>query len=198
MKSFPVLLLGIILCIILLPTTQLAGQASSANNAAADSLQRKLDQIARNGEAPHAQPITTVMTEQEINAYIAAGRVKLPAGVKAVRFSGMRGVVSSVSRVDFDQLTAGQRSSNPLLGVFSGMHDVAVTAHASGASGIGTVHIDTVELDGVEIPNFVLQMFVDRYLKPKYPELGLDSRFRLPDRIDTATVGQHTLTVTQK
>jgi hypothetical protein len=43
-----------------------------------------------------------------------------------------------------------------------------------------------------------LQMFVDRFLTPKYPELGLDSQFKLPNRIDTATVGRHELIVTQK
>ena len=60
------------------------------------------------------------------------------------------------------------------------------------------VHVDSVSLDGVEIPRFVLQLFVEKYLQPKYPNVGLDSRFGLPDRIDTAIVGQHRLTVAQK
>ena len=183
-------------CLILAFRIQPAAQ-SSGDAAAADSLQRKLDQIERNGSHTNPQPVSTILTEQEVNAYVASGRVKLPAGVKSVRFSGMPGVVSSISRVDFDQLTAGQRSSNPMLGMFRGLHDVAVTAHASGAAGTGSVHVDTVQLDGVEIPNFVLQLFVDRYIKPKYPNLGLDSQFRLPDRIVSATIGQHILTVVQ-
>jgi hypothetical protein len=39
---------------------------------------------------------------------------------------------------------------------------------------------------------------VEKFLTPKYPQIGLDSQFPLPDRIDTATVGLHKLTVTQK
>jgi len=39
---------------------------------------------------------------------------------------------------------------------------------------------------------------VNRYIKPKYPNLGLENRFALPDKIDTATVGNHELTVVQK
>ena len=39
---------------------------------------------------------------------------------------------------------------------------------------------------------------IEKYLHPKYPNIGLDSRFGLPDRIDTARVGTHKLTVTQK
>jgi hypothetical protein len=82
--------------------------------------------------------------------------------------------------------------------MFSGVHDVAVTAHGSGSGGIGTVHIDSVALDGVTIPDFALQMFINRYVKPKHPNLGIDSSFHLPDRIDTAVVGKHIVTVTQR
>ena len=60
------------------------------------------------------------------------------------------------------------------------------------------VSVDSVSLDGIEIPRFVLQLFVEKYLQPKYPNIGLDSRFALPDRIDTAIVGLHKLTITQK
>jgi len=43
-----------------------------------------------------------------------------------------------------------------------------------------------------------LQLFVEKYVQPRYPGLGLDSKFSLPDRIDSATVGAHELTVMQK
>ena len=175
-----------------------AGKLHPAANPAAESLQRKLDRIQSNGALAHPRPLTTVMTEQEINAYVASGRVNLPKGVQSVRFSGQPGVIDAWARVDFDQLTAGQRSANPLLSMFSGVHDVAVAAHGSGAGGVGNVHIDSVALDGVQIPDFALQMFVNHYIKPKYPNLGIDNRFQLPDRIDTAVVGNHELTVTQK
>jgi hypothetical protein len=106
--------------------------------------------------------------------------------------------VTSTARVDFDQLKTGRNSSNPLLSVFAGVHDVVVVAHAHGIGGHGFVHVDSVSLDGVEIPAFVLQIFVQKYLQPRYPNIGLDSRFALPDRVDTATVGLRTLTITQK
>jgi hypothetical protein len=100
--------------------------------------------------------------------------------------------------VDFDRVREGIHSSNPLLSIFSGVHDVVVIAHAHGAGGQGYVHVDSVSLDGVEIPEFVLELFVEKYLQPKNPQIGLDSQFALPDRIDTATVGVHKLIVTQK
>jgi hypothetical protein len=41
-------------------------------------------------------------------------------------------------------------------------------------------------------------MFVEKYLKPKYPNIGIDSRFALPARVDSATVGLHKVTIIQK
>ena len=87
---------------------------------------------------------------------------------------------------------------NPLLGVFTGVHEVVVSAHAHGVGGQGFVQVDSVTLDGIEIPRFILQLFVEKYVQPKYPEIGLNSRFALPDRIDWATVGRQELTVGQK
>jgi hypothetical protein len=73
-----------------------------------------------------------------------------------------------------------------------------VETHAYGESGQGYVHVDSVSLDGVEVPRFILQLFVDKYLTARYPEIGLDSKFKLPDRIDAASVGEHKVTITQK
>jgi hypothetical protein len=100
--------------------------------------------------------------------------------------------------VDFDRVREGAHSSNPLLAIFSGVHQVQVATHAHGVGHEGYVHVDSVSLDGVEVPRFVLQLFVEKFLQPKYPELGLDSRFALPDLIDMARVGEHQVVLTQK
>ena len=171
---------------------------SSSNNRAVASMERKLQRVQSNGALAHPDQTPTEFTEQEINAYFASGKISLPNGVRSVSFQGQPGIVTATTRVDFDQLKAGRNSSNPLLALFSGVHDVVVTAHAQGVRGEGIVQADSVSLDGVEIPRFVLQLFVEKYLQPKYPNVGLDSRFELPDRIDTATVGSHKLMVAQR
>ena len=138
------------------------------------------------------------LSEQEINAYFASGNVELPAGVRSVVFQEQPGMIIGTARVDFDQLKAGKNSFNPLLSIFSGMHDVVVTSHAYGAKGQGLVHVDAVSLDGVDVPQFVLELFVEKYLKPKYPDIGMDSRFALPARVDSAVIGLHKVTLTQQ
>ena len=167
-------------------------------NAAAQRLQRKLDHIQQNGARQRPDPTPTVLTEEEINAYLASGAVRLPRGVESVRLQGSPGVIAGSARVDFDKLTEGARSANPLLNMFTGVHDVAATAHASGKGGQAEIQVDTVSLDGVEIPRMALEYFVNHYVKPKYPGVGLDTRFAMPSRIDSATVGQHQLTIVQK
>jgi hypothetical protein len=197
MKTRGAFLLAVTVCF-LLSQYPLAQTSALQNSGALPSFDRKLQHLQTNGALAHPDQSPTEFTEQEINAYFASGSVKLPAGVRSVVFQEQPGMVIATSRVDFDQLKAGKNSYNPLLSVFSGVHDVVVTAHAYGARGEGMVHADSVSLDGVEVPSFVLEMFVQKYLKPRYPNVGIDSRFELPARVDTATVGLHRLVVIQK
>lgn len=165
---------------------------------AAASAQHKVDHIEANSALPRPDSKPTEFTEQEINAYIASGKIKLPEGVQSVHLVGVDGAVTGTSRVDFDKLRGASKSSNPLLSMFSGVHDIEVQAHAHGSGGMGIVHVDSVVLDGAEFPHFLLELFVEKYLKPKYPEVGIDTRVALPDKIDTAVIGNHIVTVVQK
>jgi hypothetical protein len=189
---------ALLLTVILLAGYSLAQTRSVPNPGLVASVESKLQHLGSTGAEPRPNTVSTEFTEQEINAYFASGKVELPAGVRSVAFQEQPGVVIATSRVDFDQLKAGKNSFNPLLSVFSGVHDVVATTHAQGTGGQGLIHVDSVYLDGVEIPNFVLELFVQKYLKPKYPNLGIDSRFALPAGIDSATVGLHKVTVVQK
>ena len=164
----------------------------------ADSLQVKLDHIQQNGEQDHPDQAPTVMTEEEVNDYIAAGRIVLPQGVKKLKMEGRSGVVTAFLNVDFDEIRAGQNSSNPMLSLFSGQHDVRVEADAAGSGREGRVHVREVTIDGFSVPRMALEYFVSKYITPKYPNVGIDSQFQLPNKIDMATVGYHKVTVTQK
>lgn len=179
-------------------STQPTSSAHTSGHRLADSMQTKLEHIQENGEQAHPDQAPTVMTEEEVNDYIAAGRITLPQGVKKLRMEGRSGIVTAFLNVDFDQIRAGQNSSNPLLSVFSGQHDVRVEADAAGSGREGRVHVREVTIDGFSVPRMALEYFVSKYITPKYPNVGIDSQFQLPNKIDLATVGYHKLTVTQK
>ena len=164
----------------------------------AASCEAKLQHIQQNAARQQPDPKPTVLTEDEINAYLASGKVQLPKGVQKVRFSGAPNVVTTYARVDFDKLTEG-RSMNPLMAaLFTGVHDIVVVSDADAAGGVAHVVVQSVTLDGTQIPRVALEYLVDHYIKPKYPAAGLDSRFHVGYRIDSAQVGSHKLTVRQK
>jgi hypothetical protein len=180
------------------PTPDGQQPQSGASHRLAESAQAKLDHIRANGELEHPDQTPTVLTEEEINDYFASGKVELPQGVKKVKLEGHSGVVNGFVNVDFEEIRAGQKSSNPLLSIFNGRHDVQIEADAAASGGVGKVHVRRVSIDSIDVPRMALEFFVQKYITPKYPNVGLDSEFKLTSRIDIATVGYHKLTVTQK
>src|ERR1051325_12115736 len=81
--------------------------ASDAETVA--SAQRKVNHIETNGALAHPDPKPTEFTEQEINSYIASGKIKLPDGVQSVHLVGVDGTVTGTSRVDFDKVRGAGR-----------------------------------------------------------------------------------------
>ncbi len=175
-----------------------AAQNQGQHSAAYRSMEQKIAYLKQNAARQHPDPKPTEITQDEANAYFAEGGVKMPKGVSGLKVTAQPGMLDGHAKVDFDAITEKARSKNPLLAVFTGLHDVHVVAQASGTNGTGTITVQKVELDGVEIPQMMLQFFVDRYLKSKYPNVGLTSTFKLPLRIDTATVETGRVMLVQK
>jgi hypothetical protein len=176
----------------------ITAQEHSQHTAAYRSMEQKIAHLKQNAAREHPDPRPTELTQDEANAYFAEGGVKMPKGVAALKLAATPGTIDGHAKIDFDALTEKARSRNPLLAVFTGVHDVHVLAKASGISGTGTITAQLVELDGIEIPQMVLQLFVDRYLKSKYPNVGLTSTFKLPLRIDSAQVETGKVALIQK
>lgn len=167
-------------------------------SAAAQRCQTKFDSLERNGRANPVQRRSTQINADEVNAWFREGGYKLPQGVQRVVFHSQPDTIQANATVDFDVVKEGRHNLNPLLSMFSGVHEVEVTASASAQNGQGHVNIQTVSIDGVGVPHLALELFVDKYLKPKYPNVGLENDFQMPDRIDTATVGNDNALLTQR
>jgi hypothetical protein len=183
---------------LLIATVSLFAQDQAHHSAAYRSMEQKIAHLKQNAAREHPDSKPTDITQDEANAYFAEGGVKMPKGVSALILGATPGMLDGHAKVDFDAITQKARSSNPLLGIFTGVHDIHVVAQAGGTHGTGTITVQKVELDGIEIPQMILQLFVDRYLKSKYPNVGLTSTFKLPLRIDTATVENGKVAQVQK
>src|SRR5258708_12520573 len=90
-----------------------AGTQSPSEHRLAASLQRKLDYIHENGQSRRPSSAPTIMTEDEINDYFAAGNMKIPPGVKKITLEGKSGTIWALAVIDFDEIRARQPSSNP-------------------------------------------------------------------------------------
>ena len=167
-------------------------------SAAAQRCQNKLDFLERNAKANPLQRRSTQLEADEVNAWFRDGGYTLPQGVQKVVFHSQPETIDAHATVDFDAVKEGKRNLNPLLSMFSGIHEVEVTATASAQNGQGHVSIKTVSIDGVDVPHLALELFVNKYLKPKYPNIGLENDFQMPDRIDTATIGNDNVLLTQR
>jgi hypothetical protein len=175
-----------------------ASSTQAAYDAQIQSVDKKFSHIVDNGSRDTPDQTPTVIQEGELNAWLQSGEAELPNGVEKLVLNADPGIINATATVDFDKVTEGARSSNPLLSLFRGTHEVKARAHARGAGGVGLVQIESVSIDGVGVPKMALEYFAEKYIKPKHPELGLDSRFQLPYKIDVAEVGSRQVTLTQK
>jgi hypothetical protein len=181
-----------------LATSLTAGEQADDHSSEFRSMQAKLALLKQNAAKPHSDPKPIELTEREANAYFNEGGVKLPKGVSNLRVTSQPGVIEGHAQVDFEKIMEGKGSTNPLLSLFSGVHDVHIVAQAAGAAGTGTIRTQSASLDGIEVPQMVLQYFAQHYITPKYTNVGVTSTFKLPLRIDSAVVGAGEVQLVQK
>lgn len=162
-------------------------------------MEKKVALVRENGTKERPDKRVTIFEQDEVNAYFAERRLKMPEGVRSVNFVLTTGQVVSRARIDFDEITREKRSHNPLMYLFTGRHDVEVAARTSSA-GAGMVHVtvESVAIDGVAVPRMALQFFIERFVNPKYPTVGLDRDYRLPSKMDSVVIGRSRGTVAQK
>ena len=194
----PVLLLALMGSLLLGPV-----RGQQAHSPAFDSAAKKFAWLGENGRSANPSTRPTVLTADEWNAYLneagTPGGVKLPAGISGIRITSEPGIAHGEAEIDFDRLTANRTRSNPFLALFTGKHQVKVSAHVSAAHGVGSVQVDSVQFDGEEVPQLALEFFANLYLRPKYGNaVGMDSTFPLHNRIDTALVGPNQVTIIQR
>jgi hypothetical protein len=193
MKKTMSLLVLLALAISLTAQSARSGKHSQAYSSAS----AKIDQVQSDANGGKTQ--TTQFTAKELSAFVNEGGVNLPTGVESVTFSSNPGVITALTKVDFDKITAGRSSMNPLMMLFTGVHDVTVTADGQGSGGRATVNVESVQIDGVTVPRTALEYFISKYLQPKYGNnVGLNNVFEMPSHVETAIVGDNTLTITQR
>jgi hypothetical protein len=172
---------------------------SAYTRAEADSLQRKIDQIARLGLlTPAAGRKTTVTTvsDREVNAYLRFHiRDQVPQGIAdpVITIIGDRRV-SGRATVDLDAVSRANRSGSWFdpLRLLSGQLPVTLAGTLETSDGTGRFLVESATISGVPVPKTVLQQVVSHYsATPEDPDgIGLDDAFALPAQIREIRVQQ--------
>src|SRR5512144_1500442 len=72
-----------------------ASGTQAVYSAQANSCQKKFDYLRQNGSRATPDQKPTIITENEINAWLASGNAQLPQGVKKLQFKGDAGVIDA-------------------------------------------------------------------------------------------------------
>lgn len=164
-----------------------AGGALSRDDAA--RLRQKVTTIVERGMAPKPASGSTVVTERELNAYLAYdSSADIPPGIASPRLviHGDRRV-SATAIVDLDAVRA-QRKSRGLLDPMnyaSGKLPVAAAGLLDARDGLARFTLESASVSGVSIPKMVLEEVVAYYTRsPQFPQgIDIDDPFPLPARI---------------
>lgn len=152
----------------------------------ADQLKRKIAAITEQSVRPSRLSFKTMVTEQEVNAYLAFEVAPdLPAGVVDPSIS-ILGDSRLVGRavVDLDRVRHDRNPTNLLDPVryLHGRLMVKATGLLHAASGLARFDLESADIAGVPIPKFLLQQIVTYYSRsPEHPSgISLDDPLPLP------------------
>ncbi|MEZ5356369.1 MAG: hypothetical protein R2762_27355 [Bryobacteraceae bacterium] len=153
-----------------------AGDAASAR--------RKVQAIEAERLGPGAR---VTFSNAEINAY-AAEQVRTAVGdaIRNTKIDFSSGRATGSALVDFLRLQSdrGEPPGMMLRWLLRGEKPISVTVRFQSAHGEGQVDVEQVAVSGVPISGRALDLLIDYYLRPRYPEIAIGEPFELRHRVD--------------
>jgi len=179
--------------------------AEVLSRADADAMQVKLTRMqeaAESPRAPNAPPLTTSLSESEINAYFEHyGKSFLPPGIakpRATLLDGGRLIARAI--VDLSTVRVGGEGSlfDPL-SYLKGTVEVAATGTISGSEGEGVIRFESATVAGISVPKHVAQDLLRFYTRTADRPGGFqfDEPFALPAHVQSVSGVRGSVTVTQ-
>ena len=150
-------------------------------------LQEKIDAVKKAAKATDRKASETVeVSDSELEAYVLYSlRQQIPARVDSIDVQLTPGVVAADTKMTF----GNSPTNNPLIDMLiSGTHRLFVKGKLTAIHGMGKFSLDQARVDGIPVPIVLIETLVDKYVKPKYPDVRLDEPFMMPWGIEELTV----------
>jgi hypothetical protein len=159
-----------------------------AANADYESARRKADLI----DSDQAKPGSVIsFSVAEANAYAREeARREVGDGLRNARVWFSPGKASGSAVVDFVKLQT-ERGRPPgllLRWMLQGEKEVQVSVKVEARDGKGKIDVDEVYLEGVGIPKGAVDLLIEYYLLPRYPDAKIGQWFELRHQVERITV----------
>jgi len=154
---------------------------------AARTLQEKIDAIQAAETAKNRERTQTVeVSEVELESYVLYSmRDQIPAKVDSIDVTLTPGVVAADTKLTFPSDATG----NPLVDVLvAGTHTFYLKGKLSASDKRGRFDLQEVRVDGIPVPLVLIETLVEKYVKPKYPEVDLKEPFPMPWGMESLTI----------
>ncbi len=173
----------------------------------ADQFNAKLARIVEVGKAKPrsaaaAAPQTTLITDNELNAYFQYhAKDQIPVGIidPAINAVG-EGRLTGRAVVDLDAVRKQkQRGWMDPMGYLTGRLPLTAAGTLTTKDGVGRFSLESAEISGVAVPKALIQELLSYYSKtPENPAgINMDDPFELPARIRQIHVGKAQATIVQ-
>jgi len=161
------------------------------NKQDSDRFEAKLTRIKAIGnqkQARAAAPVTTPISDAEINAYLEYGaRAQVPSGIAEPRLNALGdGRVGGQARVDLDAVRKQkQRGLLDPMAYLTGSLPLTASGLLITKDGVGRFQLESAQISGVSVPKSLLQDLLGYYSRtPENPDgISMDDPFELPARI---------------
>jgi hypothetical protein len=153
------------------------------------SARNKLD-IIEAGRAPKGGRI--VFSAAELNAIVAeAATIHAPQGARNTRLVLGAGTATGYADIDFlkvRQAATGEPAGWLLKNLFAGERPVKVTARVKSRDGRARVDVERVEVSGIPLEGRALDLAIDAFVRPSFPNATVSEWFDLQYGVDHFTV----------
>jgi hypothetical protein len=149
------------------------------------STEQKIELIEKE-QAPSKSEI--IFNQSELNAYIVRKLPEVaPQGVRNTKLELYQGKATGYAIIDFPKLrrhSQGDLSDWFLRKLIGGERPVTVVASLKSSGGMATVDVQSVEINGRTISGRSLDLLIDMFVLPLYPEAKIGEPFELNRKVD--------------
>jgi hypothetical protein len=157
-----------------------AAQVTEVSPKSAESLQVKIDAIKKADKEPD-RPLGAShveLSEAELESYVIYSlAADIPAKIDSFDVQLGQDTVAADTQLTF----AANATGNPVVDTFiGGTHNLFLKGKLVARQGRGKFDLEEIHVDGIPVPTILIQALIDRYVKPKYPDVDLREPFDMP------------------